>query len=70
MHNSAFDSRQYPPQTTFVNEIYFGSSNKGTFHNILKELPAIFRKVILFKVLGYISNGLLIFFDNLSTFFA
>ena len=55
MHNSAFDSRQYPPQTTFVNEIYFGSSNKGTFYNILIErieLPSsydfqIVRKVIL-----------------------
>lgn len=69
MHNSAFDSRQYPPQTTFVNEIYFGSSNKGTFYNILIErieLPSsydfqIVRKVILSKVLGCKSIWLLIF---------
>ena len=70
MHNSAFDSRQYPPQTTFVNEIYFGSSNKGTFHNILIEwieLPSsydfqIVRKVILSKMLGCKSIWLLIFY--------
>ena len=69
MHNSAFDSRQYPPQTTFVNEIYFGSSNKGTFYNSLIEqieLPSsydfqIVRKVILSKVLGCKSIWLLIF---------
>ena len=70
MHNSAFDSRQYPPQTTFVNEIYFGSSNKGTFYNILIErieLPSsydfqIVRKVILSKMLGCKSILLLIFY--------